>query len=851
MADSREHESARRPLHGSLGVPRTPPASRPKPFHAGLPTGTGLGKYRILERIRTTHNAIVYKARDAMLDRLVTIKQMSPDLIDDPVACGHFKREAQFLARIPRGNAYIVSIHELIEDDLGLFIVEEYVPGQWLESLISKRQIDLRGAVRILKTAALGLRTLHSLGIAHRGIHPGNILVARNGKAKITNLATAAHESDNAPPPVIVSKYAAPELLLGQCYDDRVDVYSLGMVMFEMCVGRPALNHSFADLLTKPRTAASRWVDWHTDMHASLPSASELNPLVPPRLAALVRRMTAKDLDERFASIQEILLALCPKAEDRVGRISFVAPGLPAILMPDSQLPMSPQAPYPQFAAGTGLQTAPVPRMSVQRPAIRSSTYTVRLAKKEPSVTPARTLQPLQQMGRPGSPGFPVSRPQPRLRHPMRAGAVRRPPQAKTVPQPKEVTETIKERHPHLVVWVAVAALFVAAITVGGGLLWHRYYGPGVSHPIENVFAEAVQAYGEGRLDLAQVRLREAIRMDVRRPRFVRIRDKAELELILVQAERAFQRDEFDLAEERLREARRRGANPTKIDEIQARIWNKKDAYRLVAQGFADLDHGEFTNVELNLEEYEAKARAAGEDPHKLRDRLDLSRRERKYVEAIEEANVALAELDYDGALLACDDAEKLKITSETRALHKRILNLRERAEWILRGDEAMLSKDFEAAAKAYEKANQIEASKEIEAKTRLAGAYLLHDQALDAIAEGDLLTAERNLKSSLWKFSTPQARTKLTKMASAFEAARLVQKGDRAMNRNDYAGAERLYAEALPHLPEPANAIVKEKILQAHRAARPNGANKPTSAESTPSTSRYSARFPKATGSH
>src|SRR5262249_13044682 len=107
------------------------------PISTGLPTGTGLGKYRILERIRTYHNAVVYKARDTMLDRPVALKQMSPELMDHPTACGNFKKEAQLLARVPKDARHVLNVHELIEDEIGLFIVEEYIHGDWLESLIA------------------------------------------------------------------------------------------------------------------------------------------------------------------------------------------------------------------------------------------------------------------------------------------------------------------------------------------------------------------------------------------------------------------------------------------------------------------------------------------------------------------------------------------------------------------------------------------------------------------------------------------------------------------------------------------------------------------------------------------
>ncbi len=258
------------------------PPAHPIALAASLPSGTGLGKYRILERIRTTQNVIAYKARDAMLDRLVTIKQLTPALIDDPIACGDMKREAQLLARLPKDARQVVHIHELIEDEQGLFIVEEHVQGDWLELLISKRHVDVTDAVRLLKTACLGLHTLHARKIVHRNICPSSLVVAVNGSVRITDFSAAAHEGDIGEPGYLDCRYAAPELQAGGMYDTRVDLYSLGFAMYELCVGRRALAKHFADVFEASAPQPARWRQWHTNLDEALPQASKLNHAVPP-----------------------------------------------------------------------------------------------------------------------------------------------------------------------------------------------------------------------------------------------------------------------------------------------------------------------------------------------------------------------------------------------------------------------------------------------------------------------------------------------------------------------------------------------------------------------------------------
>lgn len=821
MAEPREHETSGRREGGPLGrstesgiapgaASGRPPAPQ-KVFQPGLPTGMGLGKYRILERVKTTHNAIIYKARDIMLDRLVTLKQMSPSLIDDPIACGHFRREAQFLARIPRGTSHVLGIHELIEDDLGLFIVKEHIPGDWLESLIAKRQTDLESTLRVLKTTALGIRTLHSMRVVHRGIHPGNILVARNGKAKITNLSTAALEGDLTPPPVLAPKYTAPELLFGEDYDDRVDIYSLGMILFEMCVGRPALNRHFAALLARPGDAKTRWIEWHLDPRAVLPNATDLNPFVPPQLAVLIRRMTAKNTDERIATIQEVLLAL----------------GLGT---------REPRSPLPYQPVGSGMFTVwPAERTVVSSyadPAMRAlpatvgayaagsrttaaSTCTISVAAAGQAVGSAPSAAQGAGERTPANRAVIPARQRPRFRKTVAVGrAVSR---VETVPVPETATQPLKEKPIRILPWILAAAIALCTLCAGGVWVWKSLTAP--DHPISALLAEANAAFESRRWTDAERLYAQAAELEVS-SEFQHLRGAAIDGPLFVRVAVALEENRLDDAERDLVYLKHQGADSARIGELQSLLWYKRDASRVLAAGTEDIERGNYETAELKADDYEKKARAAGLNPEEMRQRLELSRKERRYAESIRRSEAALAKGDFDAALLACTDAESIKITTETRQLHKRCLDIKERAEWTVRGDDAMRAGDFRTSVAAYERAIQLEPSDELEQRARLAGASLLHQEAQADLAKGDLLAAEQKLRTSLWRYPLAEVENLLNRLAPAFGAARMARRADRATEQQDYAEAVRLYKEALHALPEPAAGAVREKLRQAQQAA-------------------------------
>lgn len=816
MTESGEELPAMR--SGELPIPLDVDAvARAQPFHPGLPTGTGLGKYRILERIRTFHNAVVYKARDLMLDRLVAIKQMSPELIDNPVACGNFKREGQLLARIPKDSRYVLNIHELIEDEIGLFIVEEYVAGHWLESLIFKRQADHRDAYRLLKTAALGLRTLHGHMIVHRDIHPGNIMVSRGGNAKIANLSSAAHEGDPSPPPVITPQYAAPELLLEKRYDSRVDIYGLGMAMYEVCVGRPAIERHFADIYASD-FRVGRWIDWQTDYRRHLPDASELNPVVPPQLASILRRMTAKDLGDRYTTLDEVLedVAILVSATqarqalaagrygDRRGRRSLRELGrLPAL--PASE----PIADQPQ-----------APPASPSPPWRGTTTHTVRT--RRGALPRAYEWQQYDPYGA-AAPGSPLRRRRPpdhRGRRSASPFAPPRPVEVAVIPAPPPpAREVHKRRTPAILKWT-IAALIVAAVGVSAtGAIWYYNYGPGSRNPLQRILEQGIVQYQGRKYGAAEDTFEKMINSDSRHRDSKVWKERAQFWLDLSRAQMALEDNQFETVQALLREAGKRGVNPAEVDDLQQKAWLKRDAQRLAEEGMEELAQGNITAVEAKLDEYSKKAAAAGLDPDRLKDSLDISRRDQKQREYLEEGRAALKQGSYLEALNACEKAESIQPTSATRELRNAIVSAQTRKQWIDRGDQAILDRDFAEAERCMNRAIQILPDRALEQKARLVRALVLFDEANQAIAAGDLLEGERKLKSSLWNTPTPDAQTRLSRMQDAFDAARVVRRADQAAEAGNHAEAIEMYEKALPDLPAEVEAQVRAKIDAARRA--------------------------------
>jgi len=319
----------------------------------GLPVGTKIGKYEVRERLGIGGQAIVYKCHDPLLDRDVAVKQVSTHLAADPKFLDRFRGEAKILARLGAEQAAIVTIHELVEDEHGLFIVMEHVPGHTLETILSNSDgpIEPKAVLQILWRLAGALHAVHAAGIIHRDIKPANILIGEGLRPKITDFGVAASMTGGASMPLGTTRYMAPELFEGGKADARVDVYSLGFVTYEMLIGRRKFNEIFADVIRDPHSEVLRWMKWHGNRAVQAPKAHEVNPAVPAQLGEIVARMMAKDRNQRHASMEELGRAIRTEFSPR-GRAKGAAA---AVAMAAGAMAASAPTPPvgPQEAAGS------------------------------------------------------------------------------------------------------------------------------------------------------------------------------------------------------------------------------------------------------------------------------------------------------------------------------------------------------------------------------------------------------------------------------------------------------------------------------------------------------------------
>lgn len=273
----------------------------------GLAIGTTIGKYEVVARVGIGGQAIVYKAYDQMLDRHVAIKQISTHLAENQEFLDRFRKEAQILARLANSQPSLVTIHELIQEEKGLFIVMEFVPGHTLETTLSNNPgpIEPKAVLQILWRLAAGMHSVHSAGILHRDIKPGNILIGEGLKVKITDFGVAA-SSGQTSMVLGTTKYMAPELYGSKNVDARVDMYSLGFVAYEMLLGRAKFNEVFSDLVRDKHSEALRWMKWHGSASVQAPALHDLNPAVPQALSDIVARMMAKDPEKRFDNMESL-----------------------------------------------------------------------------------------------------------------------------------------------------------------------------------------------------------------------------------------------------------------------------------------------------------------------------------------------------------------------------------------------------------------------------------------------------------------------------------------------------------------------------------------------------------------
>ena len=277
-----------------------------------------LSHYRIVSKIGAGGMGEVYLAQDTKLDRKVALKLLPAELASNRDRMGRFVREAKSAAALNHPN--IATIYEVGESDGLIFIAMEFIDGVTLREKIHREQTELRKLLRYLQHAAEGLAKAHSSGIVHRDLKPDNIMITRDGHAKVldfglaklteptplpgsesSEVATAVMPQHSTPGAIMGTVgYMSPEQAQGKTkeIDQRSDIFSFGCILFEAATGK------------KPFEGDSVVRSLHMTIYEQPPAIAELNPVAPTELQRIVRRCLAKDADERYQSIKEVAIEL-------------------------------------------------------------------------------------------------------------------------------------------------------------------------------------------------------------------------------------------------------------------------------------------------------------------------------------------------------------------------------------------------------------------------------------------------------------------------------------------------------------------------------------------------------------
>ncbi len=256
-------------------------------------------RYEIIDRVGSGGMSDVYRAKDHILGREVAIKILKQEFSEDATFVAKFRTEAQSAAGLEHPN--IVNIYDVGSENGMYFIVMEYVEGITLKTYIEKKgQLNFKEAISIAIQVGRGIEAAHQKGIIHRDIKPQNIIISTEGKVKVTDFGIARAASSNTIHADVMGSvhYSSPEQARNGFVDGKSDIYSLGIVMYEMVTGRVPFDGD--------NTVAIAIQHLQEEMIA--PSAYA--PDLPISLEKIIMKATMKKADRRYATISDLLVDL-------------------------------------------------------------------------------------------------------------------------------------------------------------------------------------------------------------------------------------------------------------------------------------------------------------------------------------------------------------------------------------------------------------------------------------------------------------------------------------------------------------------------------------------------------------
>jgi serine/threonine protein kinase len=280
-------------------------------------SGENVGPYRIIEQLGQGGMASVFKAYHAALDRYVAIKVLHPAFLEDPQFLARFQREARVVAKLEHPN--IVPVYDFAEHSGQPYLVMKFIEGVTLKARLAQGPLTMKEATDIIELVGAALSYAHHRGVLHRDIKPSNVLIDPEGGIFLADfglarMAEAGASTLSGDVMLGTPHYISPEQAKGvRELNDCTDIYSLGVVLYEIVVGRVPFN------------ADTPFSIIHDHIYSPLPLPNEVNPAVPAHIQRVLLKALAKEPQDRYQSVKDLsssfiaaLTGIAPAGDDAV-----------------------------------------------------------------------------------------------------------------------------------------------------------------------------------------------------------------------------------------------------------------------------------------------------------------------------------------------------------------------------------------------------------------------------------------------------------------------------------------------------------------------------------------------------
>jgi TolB-like protein/predicted Ser/Thr protein kinase len=287
----------------AIGVSVPPPAGSSPAVSTPPPHHVFAGRYEVLALVGAGGMGTVYRARDRELDEIVALKLLQRDVVDQPGMLDRFRQEVKLARRVTHRN--VARTYDIGEHEGEKFLTMEFVEGESLSAKIAREgSLGRHEGVAVVEGLCAGLSAAHAAGVVHRDLKPDNILIATDGRVVITDFGIARALSDGAAGLTVglalgTPMYMAPEQVEGRRdLDARADIYALGAILYEIVTG----EHPFQ--------GESIWAIAAARLTQPPPDPRAKNPHLPARAAEIIQKCMARDRDDRYASVSDVLAGM-------------------------------------------------------------------------------------------------------------------------------------------------------------------------------------------------------------------------------------------------------------------------------------------------------------------------------------------------------------------------------------------------------------------------------------------------------------------------------------------------------------------------------------------------------------